>query len=145
MWVVCTWCCMYMMLYVQLYMLYVHDVVCTWCYMYMMLYVHDAICSCCMYMMLYVQLYMMYVHDAICTWCCMHMILLQVQELEDEVKKAPPTYRSHMFSQIRQHKRELEQIQKDSVSIVTDICVVHTRVISRSRIHVVQLSLPTRR
>jgi len=61
----------------------------------------------------------------------MYMILLQVQELEDEVKKAPPTYRSQMFSQIRQHKRELEQMNKDSVCTVTTICVVHTRQISR--------------
>ncbi|KAK2158012.1 hypothetical protein NP493_1829g00000 [Ridgeia piscesae] len=45
---------------------------------------------------------------------CIEEGTLMVQELEDEVKKAPPTYRSQMFSQIRQHKRELEQMNKDS-------------------------------
>ncbi|KAI0210550.1 Vesicle transport through interaction with t-SNAREs 1B [Lamellibrachia satsuma] len=44
---------------------------------------------------------------------CIEEGTLMVQELEDEVKKAPPTYRSQMFSQIRQHRRELEQITKD--------------------------------
>ena len=49
--------------------------------------------------------------------CCV-LIALQLQEMEEQAKQAPGSYRTHMLSRIRNYRRDLDKLFRDLVSLL---------------------------
>ena len=48
---------------------------------------------------------------------CMLLCIFQLREMEVEMRKAPSPYRSQMMGRLRGYKRDIEQINRDLVSV----------------------------